>query len=359
MIYDLEPFFELSLQPLFVAGYDGYFKKVNPAFSKLVGYSIDELTQSPIDTFVHPEDVERNATMRSSLMKNAKLRNYQNRYITKAGEIIWLSWHAIAHPEKELVYATATDITHLKNIEEERNQLLFKATSLNKELKQNEYMRSHDLRAPVHNLRSIIELIDFTTISDEETLELLDAMRESVDSLNELLSEYLDTPTGDQSDDMQMETIDLHEILRTAKTASGTYAANAKAIFDIDFTPAPTAMLNKNYLLSIFLNLITNSIKYARHGVQLVINVKSGIKDGILFISYRDNGQGFDMEKVQDRIFGLRQTFSDHKYSKGIGLYLVHNHVTSMGGKIEVCSVPGEGTTFQMRFQPNKSVQPQ
>ncbi|WP_407306482.1 ATP-binding protein, partial [Acinetobacter sp.] len=63
------------------------------------------------------------------------------------------------------------------------------------------------------------------------------------------------------------------------------------------------------------------------------------------------NGLGFDMEKVKDRIFGLHQKFHHHVDSKGIGLYLIYNHITSLGGKITVESEINKGATFVMTFK--------
>jgi len=64
-----------------------------------------------------------------------------------------------------------------------------------------------------------------------------------------------------------------------------------------------------------------------------------------------DNGLGFDIEKVGDKIFGLHQTFHKHADSKGVGLYLVNKHITSLGGTITVESKPNEGARFEMIFK--------
>lgn len=68
-------------------------------------------------------------------------------------------------------------------------------------------------------------------------------------------------------------------------------------------------------------------------------------------LTFSDNGIGFDSSKNKDKIFGLYQTFHDQYDSKGIGLYLVHSHVTSLGGTISVESTVGKGTTFTITFQ--------
>ena len=66
---------------------------------------------------------------------------------------------------------------------------------------------------------------------------------------------------------------------------------------------------------------------------------------------FSDNGIGFDMELVKDKVFGLHQKFHNHIDSKGIGLYLVNNHITSLGGKIEVESKINEGAKFIISFK--------
>src|ERR1700710_1012828 len=90
--FNLELFFELSPDLLCVAGYDGYFKKINPTVSKTLGYTDEELFARPIDSFVHPEDRVITSKKRGKIIEDNALLNFDNRYITKSGEIVWLSW---------------------------------------------------------------------------------------------------------------------------------------------------------------------------------------------------------------------------------------------------------------------------
>ena len=107
---------------------------------------------------------------------------------------------------------------------------------------------------------------------------------------------------------------------------------------------------NREYIDSIILNLITNSIKYARPEVYPTIHFSTKSTERTLRLSVKDNGQGMDMEKVGSRIFKLNQSFHGNSDSKGVGLYLVYHHVTSLGGKIEVESEVNKGTTFTISF---------
>lgn len=117
-LFDLEYFFELSPDLLCVAGYDGYFKKINPAVSKTLGYTNEELFAVPINSFVHPADKERTAQKRDGLRKGETLMRFENRYLAKDGTAVWLSWTSIRIERDKLVFAIAKDITHRKQLEE-------------------------------------------------------------------------------------------------------------------------------------------------------------------------------------------------------------------------------------------------
>src|SRR5690606_22381447 len=121
------------------------------------------------------------------------------------------------------------------------------------------------------------------------------------------------------------------------------------------FSALQEIVFNPAYLESIFLNLISNAIKYAQPGVLPVISISSRLLGDVPQLVFSDNGLGFDMAEVKDKIFGFHQTFHDHFDSKGIGLYLVHNHLLSLGGQIELESQLNQGSTFTLSFkkQPN------
>lgn len=117
-IFDLEYFFHLSPDWLCVAGFDGYFKKINPAVSRTLGYTESELFAKPIDSFVYPEDRSITASKRESIKKNNPLYDFENRYVTKSGEIVWLSWTSMPVKSQQLVFAIARNITDKKKLEE-------------------------------------------------------------------------------------------------------------------------------------------------------------------------------------------------------------------------------------------------
>ncbi len=131
----LEKFFVLSLEMLCIAGFDGVFKRVNPAFTQILGYREDELLGRPFLDMVHPDDRERTIQETSDLTGGGSTIAFENRYLCKDGSIKWLSWKSTADVTNGLIYATAHDITqrHLNEESlragEKRFRSLIEATS--------------------------------------------------------------------------------------------------------------------------------------------------------------------------------------------------------------------------------------
>ncbi|SFA76268.1 PAS domain-containing sensor histidine kinase [Algoriphagus aquimarinus] len=344
--YDI--FFELTPDLVCIAGFDGYFKKINPAVKEVLGYSYEELYSNPIHHFIYQEDKENTAKERSELLKSTPLVNFENRYVTKSGEIVWLSWTSQPVTKDQIIFAIARNITQKKELEADRNSLLTNLTEINKDLRHIGHMTSHDLRSPVNNLLSIYELIDYSKITDKETLELMEIFKMSCEDLRDKLNVYSKELREKQSLYIPFKEIDLQKLVKKVSKSIYSLLKNSKATVVTDFDELPKITSNSTYLESIFLNLTTNSIKYKKAGADPVITISCKRVEGKIHLTFSDNGLGFDLEKVKDKLFGFQQTFHRNEDSRGIGLYLVYNHVQSLGGTIEVESKVGEGTTFRI-----------
>lgn len=348
---NFEQFFDVSHDLFCVAGYDGYFKRINPAVSKLLEYSEDELLARPINDFVYTKDKERTSVARNELKSRVPLFGFENRYLTKSGQIVWLLWTSIPVEDQELIYAVAKNITHKKELEQERKSHLKKLTEINSEFKQLSYSAIHDLRSPVNNMLSIFDLIDIDNIKDQETIELINILKSSTENLKATLNDYIKILNSKNNLDIHLERLDFHDTLNEVLTSINSLIQNSGAKISIDFSEANTVLFNKSYLKSIFLNLITNSIKYANSNTLPIISIKSRKENNSIQLIISDNGIGFDLENVKDKVFGLRQTFNQHIDSNGIGLYLVHNYITSLDGQITLESKLNHGSTFTITFK--------
>jgi PAS domain S-box-containing protein len=117
---ELAHLFELSLDLLCVAGFDGYFKRVNPAWQTTLGYTEAELLSRPYLDFVHPDDRQATVAEADKLAGGRPVMHFENRYYHKDGTPRWLLWASTSVPEQQLIYAAARDITELKAAEQLR-----------------------------------------------------------------------------------------------------------------------------------------------------------------------------------------------------------------------------------------------
>jgi formate hydrogenlyase transcriptional activator len=126
---DLERLFNLVVDPLCIAGFDGYFKQINPAWAKTLGYTEEELLAKPYLEFVHPDDRQPTVHAAADVSSGMTVLEFRNRYRAKDGSYRWLAWNASPSPEEQLIYAVARDITDLKR-HEERQEAAYRVTQV-------------------------------------------------------------------------------------------------------------------------------------------------------------------------------------------------------------------------------------
>jgi light-regulated signal transduction histidine kinase (bacteriophytochrome) len=141
--------------------------------------------------------------------------------------------------------------------------------------------------------------------------------------------------------------ISLQEILREVKLhLSEEIKSSGASIQEYLFTEKITCV--KGIMISIFYNLISNSIKYAMPHQKPVLDIMAEKTEDQLVLIFRDKGIGFDYGKYGDKLFRLYNRLHSHVPGKGIGLFLVKSHVDMLNGTIQVESMPRRGTTFKI-----------
>lgn len=134
---DLQRFFTLSLDMLCIVDFAGFFKRLNPSWEQVLGFSIEELLARPFIERIHPDDLERTMAVAEEAMSGQEVIRFENRYCRKDGTYRWLEWQAISLVEEQLFYAVARDITQRKQAEEEVQRLNAEALRIFKSLVEN------------------------------------------------------------------------------------------------------------------------------------------------------------------------------------------------------------------------------
>jgi PAS domain S-box-containing protein len=341
-------------------------------FEFLFGHKVNHDKDTIANSFdnIHPEDKQRVVQGLNEIIKTKKL-NWQDeyRYRKADGSYAYVNDSGILirneAGEAYRMIGAMHDITQrkeeelqLKSLESEKDKIAYEREMLineliknNKELKQFSFITSHNLRAPLTNLIAISDMIESNKIEDAGTRELIEGFRTSTFKLNETLNDLIKILIIKDSSNQLLEPVYFKEVSGEVIASIQSILDKSGAVIVTDFKKADHVLYNRLYMESIFLNMLTNSIKYAKPNTVPEINIYSSMKNGLVQLVFKDNGIGFDMKTAKERIFGLYQKFHDHPDSKGIGLYLVHSQVTSLGGTIETDSKVGEGTTFTITFK--------
>jgi diguanylate cyclase (GGDEF)-like protein/PAS domain S-box-containing protein len=169
-IYDLERFFNYALDMLCIAGTDGYFKKVNPAFTRILGYSAEELLQHPFSEFVHPDDRFDTVAETGKLSSGDPTLSFENRYRCKDGSYRDLHWTSYPEASTGLLYAIARDVTELKRRQDQLDGLtgLVTLRAFDETLPQ-EWSRARRLGVPL--TLALFDLDRFGRFNDEQGFE--------------------------------------------------------------------------------------------------------------------------------------------------------------------------------------------
>jgi PAS domain S-box-containing protein len=343
---------EQTQASIVITDVEGSIEYVNDAFLKISGYTRKEaLGKNPriLKSGITPKETYNEMWSNLTAKKNWKgvLINRK-----KNGDIYWES--AIINPitndagEITNYVAVKEDITQKIGEEKERKLLIEELTRNNKELKQFSYITSHNLRAPLTNLLAIDALIDRSKITNAETFDLVEMMHESIGKLNTTLNDLIKILVIKEQTNIQLQEIVFEEVFK--ETVRSIQSILNEVEIQAEFSGLTNIRFNKTYLESIFLNLLTNSVKYAHPNRKPIIKIVTYALDDKLYLRFSDNGIGFNMENVKDRIFGLYQRFHSNSEGKGIGLYLVHSQITALGGNIEVYSEENVGTIFTICF---------
>ncbi len=341
----LEELFELSTDFIVIANSDGYFKKVNPIWIEKLGYTENELLSTPFMSFIHPDDRNRTSNMVQRQMEGYTAIAFENRYVNKNGDSIWLEWNATSVDATGDIFAIARDQTVSRQQKLKLEVMLKELKAKNKQLEEFTYISSHNLRSPVANIFVLSKFLEQTSLNTEQK-QYIKLIKESSEMLNNTLSDLTEAVQVHKNKNVKINRISLEEVCNTAlKQLSGKLLSTQAEII-IDFNETDTIEYSKPYMQSIFLNLISNAIKYKSPERSPVIHISSKKLKNAIQLIFKDNGIGIDLKKHKGKMFGFRKTFHDNPDARGLGLYITKSQVEALNGKIRVSSTIDEGTVF-------------
>ena len=331
---------------------------VNPAFSIMSGYHWDEIIGKTPNIFKGPNSDQQEYKKLISALKKKQECLIETISYKKNKEEYWVrfSMVPIYNIENELSHwiSIQRDVSEEKKQEKEKEQLIRELTLNNKDLKQFSYITSHNLRAPLSNLIGLLNLIEDIPIENHELKEILNGFNKSTHLLNDTINDLVKVIIIKDNPSIQKESVPLNEIFENIFSQLSFQVELHKPIIKLHFEEVCVLDINKAYLESILMNLLTNALKYRSENRKLKITITAHKTDDTVYLIFKDNGIGIDLERNRDKVFGLYQRFHNYPDSKGLGLYLVKSQVETMGGTITIESEVNKGTTFTLTFKNKK-----
>ncbi len=339
---------------LMVRDMNGKVLFANQRFLDLYGLEVSDLDTIYLGNLIAPEHrdliVERHyRRFRGEVVPD----QFEFLALRKDGEKRWFETRQTENIENGRVVSVQTiarDITERKLADEERTKIIKDLVNRNKDLEQFTYIVSHNLRAPVANIIGITNIVNDVTMSFEQKTSFLDALAVSVNRMDDVIRDLNNVLQVRNNLNETKESLKFRDIITDIKLSLGSLISANDIVILTDFKNVEGIHAIKSYIYSVFYNLVSNSIKFRRPGVKLLVEVKSNRVGNSLVLKFTDNGLGIDLVAKGDQVFGLYKRFHRHIEGKGMGLFMVKTQVESMGGIISVESKVGIGTTFTIEF---------
>ncbi|MDB5112245.1 MAG: hypothetical protein JWR67_3359 [Mucilaginibacter sp.] len=332
-----------------IADKDGTIEWVNNGFTQMNGYNLTEAVGVKVSELLksnaNPKVGEHIKNQPSEGFSYSREMLCTKKDGSKYWNLVEITPVFDKNDKLERRISIHTDITQRKKAEEELKSFADDLYKRNKELEQFGYIVSHNLRSPVANILGIANLLELDK-DDPETVEIctkdLKTSITRLDSVIRDLSKILSI--RDSSSVLNKEYIDVTELLKNIITDLKEAIKHAGAEIQIPAEQYPL-FSHKAYLYSVLLNLISNSIKY-RSACKPVIKITLAMEDESVIMKISDNGIGIDLFKHGNDLFKPYKRFNTTIEGKGLGLFLVKNHVEVLNGTIAIESEVGKGSTF-------------
>jgi len=329
-------------------GFDGFFKRLNPAWEKTLGYSIEELLKIPRIDLVHPEDRAATINEIRNLRAGRNTVWFENRYRRKDGSHVWLSWSATALPDKQQMYAVARDVTDLKATEIALRGAKEEAERSNRFKDQFLSTMSHELRTPLNAVVGFSELLmdDKHGPLTERQQRYVKHIRTGGFHLLKLINDILDL-SKIEAGRLQLSTLTL-DVSECFKDAVETLCplAETKKITIRQGETDLTVTADETRFKQILMNLLGNAIKFTPSNG--LIQLDAHAVDDFVRIDVRDSGPGIppgEEQRIFEAFYRTNQ-WGNTVEGSGLGLAITQRLVELQGGQISVESRPNEGCVF-------------
>lgn len=225
----------------------------------------------------------------------------------------------------------------------------------NEELKQFAYITTHDVKSPITNIQSFLQLLqEDDSITEPSSLQAIHWISKSIEKANTKINDLVKVIEQRESS-ILIEKVDLESFIDDLKISINVDDLSLSNFLKTDIKGEPFIYTSKKQLTTILENLLTNALRYRKNREQVIVDLlidTSNNNNDIIKI--KDNGIGIDLRTHGKKIFEMFKRANDKVDGNGLGLYLTKQACEQLKGDIEVQSVLNEGTDFIITLPKNK-----
>ena len=340
---EINRWFDLSVDLISITDKNGYFRQINPRFEELLGWARDYMFHKSILEFVHPDDKKETDDYLNELTKVPSTHHFENRLITQDGGFRVIAWSCQSTPEG-IIYSIGRDVT-----QDKKNYENLKRS--HEELEQFAYVATHDLRAPIVNIGSLVNIFETLGYVNDENKELFDKLKFAVSGIHDTLHDLIGIVALRKTIDQSIKKTSIKDLFESVVESIQEQVKMADADISTDFRKVEYLSYIPGHIKSIIQNLLTNSVKYRSPKRKLTISVKTGMEDEFVCLTVEDNGKGIDKNQ-HHHVFKLFKRLDESVEGKGIGLFAIKSQIESNGGKISFESDLDKGCKFKVLLKP-------
>ena len=352
---DFDRLFAVSLDMMCVAGIDGHFKRINPAFEKSLGHRPHELLEQSVLDFVHPEDLRAVERALERLRHGVDMVGFESRYRCRDGSYRWLAWTCPAPGYREtLLYAVVRDTTVRKQAELELNKAKAAAEAANQAKSDFLANMSHEIRTPLNAIIGMTELVLNDRMPRTQQMEYVRMVLESGEALLDVINDVLDFSKVEAGKlELESEPFRLRDCLGDTLRSLAMRTQHVELEIASDIQPdVPDVLIgDAGRLRQVVVNLIGNALKFTQRGeIILAVRMLSQTDHHVeLEFAVRDTGIGIPKGKLESIFEAFEQvdtTLTREFGGTGLGLAICRKLTELMGGRIWVESQVGQGSVF-------------
>ena|GEM_PF-5955334 len=341
-------------QLIWTAGATGELGFCDGRMAEYTGHAAEELLGQRWFSLLHPDDEASAQSLWQQAQPAAGTFEGEFRLRRATGEYRWFLVQArqldgqLGSPGT-LWFGTCTDIHEQHTLRETLQVQNAELARTNRDLDTFVYAASHDLKQPVQNLTGLFdELKRSANFHDPDAQQMESMVEEALDQLHSTIQALTEVvQVQRRSEQLPPEPVQLQPLVEEVAKLVQDSGRNPPT-WALDFSAVSAVVFVRANLRSILYNLLSNAVKYADPQRPLRISVRTELMDGVPVLVVQDNGLGLDLGRYGSQLFQLFQRFHDHVAGSGVGLYLVHRLVEQAGGRLEVESAVGEGSTFRI-----------